>query len=105
MATYKTLKKGSTGEEVARMQRVLIALGYDCGASGADGDYGSSTAAAVRAFQYDKNLKVDGVAGDKTLTALYKQDWAAIGRAYAKTVEAIGKLPEFKTLEVLMYGG
>lgn len=102
---YKTLKKGSKGAEVARMQRVLIALGYDCGKAGSDGEYGSGTVAAVRAFQHDKGLTVDGIAGNKTLTVLYTPDDEAIGRAYAKAVRKIEKLPEFKTLEVLMYGG
>ena len=65
---YETLEQGSAGTEVSRMQRALAALGY---AVGADGVYGSQTRSAVKAFQADQGLTVDGKAGNKTLTLLY----------------------------------
>lgn len=68
-ATYKTLRKGDSNNEVKTMQQALVALGYDT--KGVDGKFGPGTESAVRAFQQSKSLTVDGIAGTKTLTALY----------------------------------
>jgi cell wall-associated NlpC family hydrolase len=65
-----TLRRGSTGEYVTLLQTKLIQLGYNCGATGADGKYGDKTVAAVKAFQKDNDLKVDGVCGPATWNAL-----------------------------------
>ena len=46
-----TLKKGSSGSDVKKMQQSLIDAGYDVGSTGADGIYGSATEAAVRKYQ------------------------------------------------------
>jgi len=46
--------------------------GYSCGDNGADGVFGSGTRAAVRAFQRDHGLTVDGIAGRKTWAALFE---------------------------------
>lgn len=100
---YKTLKKGSSGEDVERMQRMLIARGYDCG-SGVDGVFGPATLGAVRAFQHDKGLTVDGIAGQNTLTALYTIDHEAVGRTVAKCIKDVQKLDSFQTLGVLLGG-
>ena len=67
----RTLRKGRKGEDVRQMQEALIKLGYDLGKCGADGDFGAATYNAVRAFQKAKGLTVDGIAGPKTLGALY----------------------------------
>ena len=45
---YQSLAKGDRGEDVMRLQQKLIQLGYL--SDSADGQYGSKTAAAVRAF-------------------------------------------------------
>ncbi len=66
------LKSGMKGEAVSRLQARLRELGYDVGA--VDGDYGSGTKAAVEAFQQVNGLEDDGVAGQKTLAALYSAD-------------------------------
>ena len=58
------------GEDVRALQKALIANGYSCGNKGADGDFGSNTDKAVRAFQTAKKLQVDGRAGKNTVTAL-----------------------------------
>ena len=71
MATYNTLKKGSTGADVKKLQQSLIDKGYDLGKTGADGKYGSLTEAAVKQYQKDNNLTVDGMAGKQTQGALY----------------------------------
>lgn len=60
---------GSTGADVTKLQQALNALGYDCG--DADGIFGAATEAAVRAFQRDHDLAVDGIADKDTQTALY----------------------------------
>lgn len=60
------LGRGDSGSEVKTLQTNLITLGYSCGASGADGDFGKDTEAAVNAFQDANGLVVDGLAGEKT---------------------------------------
>ena len=59
---------GSTGEEVRQIQTKLKNAGYYTGA--VDGIFGSRTREAVRAFQRDCGLTVDGIAGPKTLLYL-----------------------------------
>ncbi len=61
-------KYGSSGEEVTRIQKRLIELGYDPGK--ADGIFGSQTQKAVIAFQKDQGLSADGIVGKDTLKAL-----------------------------------
>lgn len=56
------LQQGSTGPQVADLQRQLGIT--------PDGAYGPATAAAVQAFQGSHGLVVDGVAGPATRTAL-----------------------------------
>lgn len=54
--------------DIAAIQRALLARGYDPGP--ADGIAGRRTEAAVRAFQRDAGLTVDGDPGPKTQAAL-----------------------------------
>ena len=61
-------KYGSRGSEVAQIQQRLNELGYNAGK--ADGIFGSNTLNAVKAFQKDQGLAVDGIAGPNTLKAL-----------------------------------
>ena len=68
--SYPTLKKGSTGADVKELQKKLIELGYSCGVSGADGDFGDATLAAVKLFQKKNGLAVDGIVGTQTWKAL-----------------------------------
>ena len=64
-----SLKVGSTGAEVRKMQNRLKELGYLKGS--ADGDFGAATEAAVKSFQAQNGLAVDGKAGTATLNKLY----------------------------------
>lgn len=61
-----TIRKGAKSHDVAEMQGILIALGYDVGKTGADGVYGAATQKAVKKFQADHELTPDGVAGPAT---------------------------------------
>ena len=66
-----SLKKGSTGSEVEKMQQRLYDLGYYTGA--VDGNFGESTEEAFKLFQEAAGLYVDGVAGSD-LDYLYADD-------------------------------
>jgi hypothetical protein len=68
--TTPTLRRGSAGAYVTLAQTELIQKGYDCGSFGADGQFGAATEKAVRAFQKDHGLTVDGVIGKNTWAAL-----------------------------------
>ena len=70
--TTAILRKGSTGPEVKSLQKKLLQIGYYLGSYGADGNYGDATVTAVRKFQKDNSLAVDGEAGPNTLAAVDK---------------------------------
>jgi hypothetical protein len=70
VVNLSVLRKGSKGAEVKALQILLIGHKYPCGLFGADGDFGSSTDAAVRKFQKAKNLTADGIVGKNTWSAL-----------------------------------
>jgi peptidoglycan hydrolase-like protein with peptidoglycan-binding domain len=76
VSQYTSLRYGDTGTAVTEMQEKLIALGYLAG--DADGKYGLATKAAVIKFQRENTLVRDGIAGYKTLSALYSSDAEAI---------------------------
>ena len=88
------LKRGMKGDDVRRLQQRLIELGYALPKYGADGEYGSETATAVKAFQRDRSLQVDGVAGEATLTALY----AGQGNTYTVTLHNV---PEAEAIALI----
>ena len=69
-STTGSLSKGVKGTRTAAMQTKLRALAYDAGPS--DGLFGDKTEAAVKRFQSDQKLQVDGIAGSVTLSALDK---------------------------------
>ena len=68
--SYPTLRRSDKGEKVRLMQSLLSDRGFDLGKYGIDGDFGSATEAAVRAFQKSAGLTADGVCGPKTWAAL-----------------------------------
>ncbi|MFM9627407.1 MULTISPECIES: protein kinase domain-containing protein [Streptomyces] len=63
-------RQGDTGKRVLQVQCMLSRRGYGIGDGGADGIFGSGTETAVRGFQSDKGLTVDGIVGHDTWTAL-----------------------------------
>jgi peptidoglycan hydrolase-like protein with peptidoglycan-binding domain len=64
-----TVKQGSNGDAVELAQQLLTDYGYDPGA--VDGAFGANTEKAVRQFQTDFGLTVDGIVGPKS--------WAMLG--------------------------
>jgi peptidoglycan hydrolase-like protein with peptidoglycan-binding domain len=64
-----TLRKGSTGDEVKRAQRILVMIQL-LSFRGIDGFFGTKTDRAVRWFQLGKGLMEDGVIGPATWSVL-----------------------------------
>jgi N-acetylmuramoyl-L-alanine amidase len=64
----RQLVKGANGPEVTELQKRLSQLGYVVGTT--DGKFGAKTEAAVRRFQKERGLKVDGIAGTQTINEL-----------------------------------
>lgn len=62
------LKMGSSGSQVRTLQTKLNNWGYNCGT--VDGIFGSKTLNAVKQFQKNNGLVVDGIVGAKTAAAL-----------------------------------
>lgn len=59
-----------SGVEVADIQKALIALGYSLPKHGVDGIRGPETSQAVKQFQTDNDLEVDGDPGPNTVAKL-----------------------------------
>ncbi|APH17725.1 M14 family metallopeptidase [Clostridium botulinum] len=66
----RILKKGDRGSDVRKIQAVLQKIGYDVGPI--DGIFGSNTEEAVKRFQLNNGLVVDGIIGPKTYELLNK---------------------------------
>jgi len=64
------LEKGSKGDDVVKLQELLIEQGFLNDEFGADGKFGKNTRAAVEAYQRSKGLKDDGIVGKNTLGAM-----------------------------------
>lgn len=67
----RTLRMGDQGYDVQQLQRDLGYLGYSAGQ--ADGIYGWNTFQAVKSFQADNGLAVDGITGKATAQQVIKQ--------------------------------
>lgn len=63
-AALALLEHGSRGASVRQLQELLKAKDYYSGKI--DGKFGDGTYRAVRRFQEDKGLKIDGKVGDET---------------------------------------
>ena len=68
---YRLLYWGCRGDAVKRLQNALINAGYKSIVRTADGIFGQWTYDAVRAYQKDHGLAVDGIAGKNTQNSLY----------------------------------
>lgn len=71
-------EEGDQGQEIVLIQKRLLSLGYELGS--ADGDFGSATESAVRAYQKEKGLTPDGVVGPSTYQALLGRDMPTVSR-------------------------
>lgn len=67
-ASLPTLRRGSKGDAVKFLQERLSLMGYSLVI---DGEFGAKTEAAVKQFQKDRGLTVDGIVGSKTWTAMF----------------------------------
>lgn len=63
------LRRGNYGPQVSHMQQLLKANDYDPGEI--DGDFGAATEAALRAFQADAGITVDGEWGGESFDAMW----------------------------------
>lgn len=66
----KIITMGSRGENVIRIQKRLIRLGYNV-PGGADGQYGSGCREMIKKFQGDNGLEIDGDVGEYTWNTLF----------------------------------
>ena len=85
------LRKGDKGTAVKDMQERLIGAGYPLRKYGADGDFGSETFEAVRAYQADHGLPVTGIYDAATKKALES------GQKAASYVESTGDAVNIRT--------
>jgi peptidoglycan hydrolase-like protein with peptidoglycan-binding domain len=69
--TQRTLRRGSTGEDVETLQATLNSLGF--GPIAEDGEFGSNTEAAVKRYQISRRLSADGILGPKTLDKMLSE--------------------------------
>lgn len=61
------LKRNSFGDDVVALQKILLALGYS---PSSDGLYDQATEQAVKQYEQDKNVEVDGIYNDELGTLL-----------------------------------
>ena len=67
----RILKHGSKGEDVKRLQKVLLARGFCPRNFVPDGVFGPTTQKAVKQFQRQANLRADGVVGRETWDRIF----------------------------------
>ena len=72
----KIIGSGSHGPEVTDVQHRLVALGSLIDAAELEGEFGPSTESAVRRFQGQRNLRVDGIVGQETWNHLVEAGYA-----------------------------
>ena len=84
-----TVRRGSNGDAVVLCQQALMAAGYSVGPDGADGVFGKNTLMAVRDFQMDAGLTIDGIVGPRTWYAMQ----AAVPAVFSQH-DSSGSAPE-----------
>jgi hypothetical protein len=78
-----TLARGLTGSAVSALQKALKAFGATTDPGPIDGNFGPQTESAVRAYQSQQNIAVDGVVGHQTW-------WVPAGAAGATLASLAG---------------
>lgn len=71
--TTSVLRVGSGGEPVRDLQTRLVAAGHPI--SDPAGTFGPATEAAVRSFQESRRIRIDGIVGRQTWSALVESGW------------------------------
>ncbi|MGI6172944.1 MAG: peptidoglycan-binding domain-containing protein [Christensenellales bacterium] len=79
-AAYKTLKKGSSGTAVRKLQKRLAQLGYYSGS--VNGNFGVQTENAVKSFQQAIGMEITGVATPETQEMLFDDQAPSQGDRY-----------------------
>lgn len=97
--TNVVLRQGMTSPLVTALQLQLKEAGYF--KQEPTGYYGRATTQAVRAFQKANGLKVDGIAGKQTLTALQNYNGRSLPLAAAATTPTV---QQQKAQPTLRYG-
>lgn len=72
VSAFASFQRGDDGQEVMAIQKRLVELNYSLGTI--DGDFGSDTENAVKRFQADRGLEVDGIIGSATYRALMNRE-------------------------------
>lgn len=102
-----TSRPGDEGNKVLKLQKALTIKGFYSGRL--SGHYGDLTKEAVRAFQKSKGLSTDGIAGKKTIAALFGQSAANDAGASDKSYKTEkldwyhggnGKIPNGATITI-----
>lgn len=94
----RKLSRGSEGEVVKQVQRRLTDLGYFDGPI--SGYYMNQTTAAVKAFQTNNGLKVDGVTGEDTWNVLFDDAQALDASATPRPTPVPTPIPYALTVDV-----
>ena len=91
----KALKKGAKGDDVKKLQERLTELGYDVGPAGTDGIFGPKTQEALKKFQEEYGLTVDGIYN----ADVHKKLGEALGEK-----NGIGKMLKGTTVYTTVFG-
>lgn len=88
----KTLRSGDAGEEVEELQATLHRLGYLKANNEGVNYFGPKTEVAVRNFQRDQGIVVDGIVGPATLSALGEAKSVKTAKVEKRSAQAEGSL-------------
>lgn len=72
IAAFASFERGDDGQEVMAIQKRLVELNYTI--TSIDGSFGPETENAIKRFQADRGLEVDGIVGANTYRALMNKD-------------------------------
>ncbi len=86
------VKPGSHNEETRAVQQIMLDEGYDLSPFGADSWYGDVTEAAIKKWQTDNNLKVDGWVGKETWQWIFEN----INKGMLRFMQMIARTGRYK---------
>ncbi len=72
VSAFAAFEYGDEGQEVMAIQKRLVELSYSL--KSIDGEFGHETENAIKKFQTDRGLVVDGIVGSDTYRALMNKD-------------------------------